>query len=128
MAHTSHVGISERDLDRSVAFYTTYFDFTVLKTFEKEIFQIKGAALEREDIDMEILQPYNPAPKPKVAGPLANYLRPLGANHIALGVPDLPALYERMKTDGVPLITEVMDGRTFFCADPDGTPIEVRKM
>ena len=123
----SHYGVSTADLDRSIAFYTTFFGFSLVKTFEKAEFEIKGALLEREDVALEILQPYKPVPKRAVVGPLAHHLRSLGANHIALGAADLPELRKHMASDGVTLITEIMGERTFFCSDPDGTPIEVRK-
>lgn len=123
-----HIGISVVDLDRSVRWYTDFFGFTETKRFKKDEFEIAGAVLQLGAMSLEILAPFSP--EIPAAGPasLVGHLRKTGVNHIAIGVSDITGCYERMSRAGCPLITGLMDGRFFFCADPDGAVLEVRKL
>ena len=127
MAHLQHIGISVSDLNRSVAWYGAYFDARETKRFEKEELEIVGAVLELESGTIEVLAPYTPHPAHGGEKSLVEVLRPMGANHIAIGVSDLCALYDRMTAAGETVVTETIDGRFFFCKDPDGTLLEVKQ-
>lgn len=123
-----HVGISVADLDRSVRWYSDFFGFTETKRFRKDEFEVTAAVLQLGPVTLEILSPFRPeipAPRP---GSLVSHLRKIGANHLAIGVSDVTGCYERMSKAGCSLITELIDGRFFFCADPDGTVLEIRRL
>jgi lactoylglutathione lyase len=123
-----HIGISVVDLDRSVRWYTDFFGFTETKRFRKDDFEIEGAALQLGAMSLEILAPFHPEISAMPPASLVSHLRKVGTNHIAIGVSDISGCYERMSASGCSLMTGLIDGRFFFCADPDGTVLEVRKL
>jgi catechol 2,3-dioxygenase-like lactoylglutathione lyase family enzyme len=125
-AEIQHIGISVADLDRSVAWYRSHFGFSEAKRFRKEAFEISGAVLQLGGMILEVLAPFVPAPPAPQAGSLVEQLRRTGVNHIAINVADLPACREQRRASRASLLTEIIDGRFFFCIDPDGTVLEVR--
>lgn len=126
MVKVQHVGISVSDLDRSVAWYVSHFGFEETKRFEKPELEIKGAALALGDCGLEILAPYAPVSATKTDDTLVHALRATGANHMALAVDDVAACYRKFVAEGVEMISELLDGRFFFCRDPDGTVLEIK--
>jgi catechol 2,3-dioxygenase-like lactoylglutathione lyase family enzyme len=123
-----HAGISVSSLDRAVSWYEKYFNFKEVKRFEKDSLEIRAALMQCGDGLLEILAPATPVQRQKGGAGLVEELRVCGANHFAVGVDNIEFLYENMQADNVALVTELMDGRLFFCKDPDGTLIEVRKL
>ena len=79
------------------------------------------------DDALELLEPYDPAPGHPSGRELPALLAQVGANHFALNVDDAAAAYEKLQADGSELVTELLEGRFFFCRDPFGTLIEVRE-
>ena len=128
MSHSTfaHAGICVSDIERACSWYNLYFGFTLTRRFEKPSLEIKGAVLSLGNVTLEILEPYNPKPVPVITGSLAVHLRNLGSNHIAIGVSDVAELFNRMKSDNVKLITDLIDNKFFFCKDPDDTLIEIK--
>ena len=126
MIEYQHTGISVTDIDRTLAWYATHFGFKETKRFVKPELEIQGAVMAIGNAVLEILQPYSPTPAQQGCHTLAQHLRKLGANHIAIGVSDITGCFEKFKADNVDLVSEIIDGRFFFCKDPDGTLIEVR--
>ncbi len=122
-----HFGISVTSLDRSVTWYETNFGFTLVKEFEKEEFCIKGASLQLGNDFLEVLEPYSPDAAAGSGTDLVTQLQRTGANHLALQVDDVKAAFEELSRNGVPLVTDLIDNRYFFCLDPDETLIEVRQ-
>ena len=122
-----HVGVTVTDLEGAVAWYTESFGFEETRRFEKAEFQVKGAALQLGDDALELLEPYDPAPGHPSGRELPALLAQVGANHFALNVDDAAAAYEKLQADGSELVTELLEGRFFFCRDPFGTLIEVRE-
>ncbi len=51
----------------------------------------------------------------------------MGANHIALNVDNIESSYYTLKDNNVEFVTELLDSKYFFCTDPDGILIEVRR-
>jgi catechol 2,3-dioxygenase-like lactoylglutathione lyase family enzyme len=127
MAHLHHAGISVGDLNRTVAWYGAYFDARETKRFEKQELEIVAAVLELESGTIEVLAPYTPTPAHGTEHSLVEVLRPMGANHLAIAVRDLARIYEKMTAAGETVVTELVDGRFFFCKDPDGTLLEVKQ-
>jgi catechol 2,3-dioxygenase-like lactoylglutathione lyase family enzyme len=121
-----HVGICVADLDRAVAWYARHFGFRETRRFLREELQIAGAVLETGGAALEVLAPWSPEPPPPPAGTLVVQLRRTGVNHLALAVEDLTKCHRGLEASGARLLTPIRDGRFFFCADPDGTVLEVR--
>ncbi len=121
-----HAGISVADLERSIAWYVGHFGFRVTKRFRKDELEIDGAVLELGGSTLEVLAPFSPLPPAESATSLVEQLRRTGMNHIALSVDDLSACRERLENAGAAMVGPVVDGRFFFCADPDGIVLEIR--
>jgi len=122
-----HAGISAVDLDRAVRWYAAYFGFIESKRFEKPALEIKAAVLTLGEMTLEILAPYNPVPASVGENSLVENLRSCGSNHLAFSVSDVNGLFSRMKDDGVTLVSDLIDGRLFFCKDSDGTLLEIKQ-
>ena len=122
-----HAGVTVTDIDEAVAWYGASFGFEETRRFEKAELQIKGATLQLGDDVLELLEPYHPEPDPRTGGSLEALLARVGANHFALNVDDASAAYEKLRADGTEMVTELLEGRFFFCRDPFGTLIEVRQ-
>jgi putative autoinducer-2 (AI-2) aldolase len=73
------------------------------------------------------MAPYTPTPAHGTEYSLVEVLRPMGANHLAIAVRDLAEIYEKMTAAGETVVTEMVDGRFFFCKDPDGTLLKVKQ-
>lgn len=130
-----HFGITVSDLDRSVPFYTEYFDLTEAKRVPLEGDGISTAVgiekvsmtcclLACENTILELIEYSNP--KGRDYG-LAN--NDVGAVHPCFAVADLDSLYERMKADGVYFhaAPQVLGWETkmAYCQDPDGINLEL---
>ncbi len=122
-----HAGITVTDLERAVRWYGGYFGAEEERRFEKVDFEIKAATLRMGDSRLEIFQPFHPLPAPCPGKWPAEFFRPLGVHHLAIAVADVGALFERMKADRVEVLTDLVEGRFFFCRDPFGTRLEVRQ-
>ena len=121
-----HVGISVADLERSVAWYAKNFGFTEVKRFVKNEREIRAAVMQLGDATLEIIAPFRPEPAPPRATSLTEQLRRTGVNHIAIRVDDPAACYNRLADAGCAMLSPLIEGRFFFCADPDGTVLEIK--
>jgi catechol 2,3-dioxygenase-like lactoylglutathione lyase family enzyme len=134
-----HAGVVVRDADRSLAFYRDALGLSVISDqLERgpfigavlglpgvEVRTVKLGAAEGEAL-VELLEFAGQAPG---AVELAD-LRRLGPTHVALTVDDLPTLHARLSAAGTPFRSAPLasaDGRALvaFCADPDGTVLEL---
>jgi catechol 2,3-dioxygenase-like lactoylglutathione lyase family enzyme len=127
MAQLQHCGISVADIDRAIAWYSRYFDAQVAKRFEKPELEIRGALLDIGGGLLEILAPFMPAARSYAGASTVGELRLLGANHLAIAVDDVAECMQRLHHSGGEAVYELIDGRFFFCKDPDGTLVEVRQ-
>jgi catechol 2,3-dioxygenase-like lactoylglutathione lyase family enzyme len=123
----AHIAVSTADLDRALKWYRDFFGFEEIKRFEKQEFEIKGATIANGRTMIEVLMPYKLAKNPTRPSSLAQALRAQGLNHIALNTEDINGCFEKLKTAGECLVTELIGGRFFFCCDPDGTLIEIKQ-
>ncbi len=132
-----HVGITVRDLDQAVDFYTELFDFDVLAEFEVsgEAFEtgvgIEAASAQFAHVDagsvrLELVA-YEPAGDDSEAPQLNNQ----GATHLGLEVEDLDAFYAALpsavETLSPPQITET-GTKILFLRDPEANLIEVLEL
>ncbi len=132
-----HVGITVRDLDRTVEFYRTVFDLDIVAEFD-----VSGEAFETAvDIDtasaqfvhldagsvrLELVE-YEPAGDPSELPRLNNQ----GAAHLGLEVDDLDSFHADLpstaETLSPPQTTET-GTKILFVRDPEGNLIEVLEL
>jgi methylmalonyl-CoA/ethylmalonyl-CoA epimerase len=122
-----HIGISVADLENSIRWYNEVFGFKEIKRFEKKELEIKGATLSNGEIIIEALMPYHLVEKPAMPLSLLKALQLQGLNHVAINVPDIKALFKKLKSLKVTLLTELLEDRLFFCYDPDGVLLEIKQ-
>jgi catechol 2,3-dioxygenase-like lactoylglutathione lyase family enzyme len=136
-----HTAIVVRDLDRSIAFYETFFDGQV-ETILHDIEDPQIAQLHQlEDVRFTLaFVGFGPTrlelfafERPTDGQALADRANDFGVRHICFEVSDVAAAYERMTADGVrftrpPYTVPEGDARgtvLAFCEDPDGTRVEL---
>lgn len=116
-----HTCIRVKNLEESLAFYTTAFPFkeTRRRDFPDSKFTLVYLALEGEDYELELTYNYG-----HEAYDLGN-----GYGHIAIGSEDFQADYDKHVQAGYP-VTDIKgltdkSARYYFIQDPDGYKIEV---
>lgn len=116
-----HTCIRVKNLEESLAFYTTAFPFkeTRRRDFPDSKFTLVYLALEGEDYELELTYNYG-----HEAYDLGN-----GYGHIAIGSEDFQADYDKHVQEGYP-VTDIKgltdkSARYYFIQDPDGYKIEV---
>ena len=136
-----HTAIVVRDLDRSIAFYETFFGGTVeavlndvddpqiaqLHELEEVLFTL--AFVRFGPTRLELFQ----FERPSDGQSLPDRANDFGVRHICFEVPDVVAAHDRMTARGVRFTRPphtVPDGDASgtvlaFCADPDGTRVEL---
>ena len=123
MAKTIHMMIRVFDEARSVAFYRTAFELTVVEKVEFETFALIYMANAESGFELELTVNRDRA-EPYDLGD--------GYGHLAVSVDDLDAEHRRLLDAGLSPrpISEMAHGgapfaRFFFITDPDGYKIEV---
>jgi catechol 2,3-dioxygenase-like lactoylglutathione lyase family enzyme len=123
-----HIGITVNNLNLSIDWYKTNFGFELITPpSDKPKLELHLAKMKLGDFYLEIIEPYNIKRIKEEKKDLINLLSNSGTNHIALSVDDIGESYNRLKYNSVELVTEIMDSKYFFCRDPSGVLIEVRK-
>lgn len=130
-----HFGITVSDLDRSIDFYTKYFELaqTLSVPMEGEGISAANAVpgtkltacfLVGDNTVLELIAFDTPKGRPNDLGS-----SDVGAAHPCFVVEDLDSLYQRMVDDGVefnaPPQVLVFDTKMAFCVDPDGLSLEL---
>lgn len=123
----AHIGISVVNLDEAVNWYEDNFGAQEVKRTYKGDLGLTIALLELGDFHLELLQPDRPEQTTTIEGTLQELLQRVGTSHIALSVSDVRGVYEKLKSNGAELVTELIEERLFFCRDPNGLLIEVRE-
>lgn len=135
VARLGHIGLTVRDLDRTIAFYETYLGLKLTERFayppEKvgHGTTVAAGAFMRCDVTHHELSIFTLRPElmPE-AGPEGPAM---GLHHIAfeMATPaDLLALHDRMRGDGVTIVNSRRGGPgnqpRFYARDPDGNLLE----
>ena len=119
-----HTMLRVGDLQRSIDFYTRHFGMTLRRTTDRPEQQYTLAFLGYGDdpgaVEIELTYNYG----------VAAYDIGTAFGHLALGVPDVTAVCERVRAGGGKITREpgpVKGGTTFiaFVQDPDGYKIEL---
>jgi catechol 2,3-dioxygenase-like lactoylglutathione lyase family enzyme len=137
VARLGHIGITVKDIDRTVAFYERYLGLRLTEKFEYEENRIghgarvQAGAFMRCDTTHHELSIFRmrsdilPAEAPDASHPA------IGTHHIAfeLSSPeDLKGLYVLMREGGVPIVNCRIGGPgnqpRFYARDPDGILLE----
>jgi catechol 2,3-dioxygenase-like lactoylglutathione lyase family enzyme len=133
----THYGLCVSELDRSMRFYTEGLGFQHVITHQigneygkaLEVdgdVKLQSVFLQRDGISMEILAYESPS---TYGTPSANRNQ-LGLTHLSFAVDDVDSVVEKLVALGGSVQPETdtkMDGggRLIFCADPDGTRVEL---
>ena len=111
-----------KDIERSVAFYTTHLGFTL------EHQQLPAfASVSLGDTQILLSGPGASGSRPMPGG---QKQEPGGWNRVVLRVEDLPALIEALKKAGLHFRNEMETGpggKQIQVEDPDGNPIELHE-
>ena len=137
VTRVAHIGITVRNLDRAVAFYTDVVGMRLTERFEypeQEVGHggaVKAGAFVRADHTHHAVSIFQPrdgllpddAPDGRAFG--------IGLHHIAFGVDsveDLLALYRRVRDSGAEIVQARYGGpgnhARFYARDPDGNLVE----
>jgi len=102
----SHLGIAVRDLAESRKFYEEVFGLPTSDPIVGGDGSIHVSMIPVGDVHVELLQPVG------TEGVMAKFLekRGEGFHHICYEVEDIHAEIARMKTEGMEILGEVMDG------------------
>ncbi|MGE5708119.1 MAG: VOC family protein [Bacteroidota bacterium] len=115
-----HVRLKVRDLERSIAFYTQHFDFSLRRRKSTPRgSQLAFLAMEGTPTEIELAYlPWDP-----------DFHVDEDILHLAFSVPDIQEAVARLRAAGVPITEEPMQlgGGTWiaFVEDPDGYEIEL---
>lgn len=128
----NHVGLCVTDLERSTRFYVELFGFEVdgelappdeptatLLRLEPPL-GLRAVYLRRGSFRLELLA-YD-AREPRVG---ERTMDQVGLTHLSLGVPDVPALLDRVESLGGTVLHDSDIGIAAFVRDPDGQLLEV---
>ncbi|SEE57105.1 glyoxylase I family protein [Streptomyces sp. 3213] len=125
-----HVGLSVRDLDAAVVFYTKALGLTEEFRFEVEDQRMRVVVLRAADgYAVELMSRPDSVPSPPASDPNSAVLRQ-GYGHFCLRVTDLDGLYDRVLAAGASVIVPPgpaphPDVRFGYLADPEGNLIEL---
>jgi catechol 2,3-dioxygenase-like lactoylglutathione lyase family enzyme len=121
-----HIGLSVRNLEKSLKFYKEVFGFVEVRRLEREDLGIKAVFLklnQEDNLHLELIQSSKPIENED--DPFD--LRVLGLKHLAFEVDDADKKYRELKEEGYE-ITEPRAGKSckkyFFIKDPDGLNME----
>jgi lactoylglutathione lyase len=136
-----HIGLTVMDLERSIGFYTSILECSIVMRQEK-----KGGYLAAivgypdAHVLMTHLQPPGGGPRIElfqylVPESAARNLEPrnVGNAHVCFVVDDLPAVYERLLEKGISTISPPVEvdtgvntgGSSLYLYDPDGITLEL---
>ncbi len=122
-----HVGVVVADLDAAVAWYRDRFGAEEVRRFERADFGIRAATLRLGDASLEFIQP-STATSADPPGPWPlGFFRPAGAHHLAITVDNVDEFHRTIAATGGEALTDVIEERLFFCRDPFGTLLEIRR-
>ena len=130
-----HFSYTVGDIDRSVAFYTRLGFVPVNRYQEAGTHVDVGAAVERADMDIQLLRHGDDGPMLE----LIRYTRhdarravrnsEVGSAHMGFVVADMDAAYATLTADGVEFLsppnTDQYGEKWVYLRDPDGIPVEL---
>ena len=109
-----------KDVDESVAFYTSHLGFDLVQQFGRAI-----AILQREDLTLWVSGSASTASKPMPDG---SKPEPGGWNRFVIVVEDIDKFVSELHSQGVKFRNEIetnADRKQILCEDPSGNVIEL---
>ncbi len=109
-----------KDVDESVAFYTSHLGFDLVQQFGKAI-----AILRRDDLELLVSGPAASASRPMLDGSVPE---PGGWSRFVITVDDLEKFVEELRSKGVTFRNDIeinADRKQILCEDPSGNVIEL---
>ena len=137
-----HVSLATYDMERAITFYSTLLETKnprraghLIKIKGDKVDQISGftnselemAWFQVRNLELELIQYYNPAPKPTAPRPIDA----TGYNMIMFNVTDIEAAKNILISAGGTIETDIQpfdNGQTFFARDPDGNLLGFQKL
>lgn len=140
VAGTRHTGIICKDIERSLIFYRDILGLSVIQDFWDDsvyINKITGTVganvhmIKLQALDGTIIELLDYVTHPTNLPLLPVYN--VGACHLALKVFNAESAYQRLKTEGVtvlsePIVSSEGIAKVFFCLDPSQVRIELVEM
>lgn len=124
-----HVGIVSLDIEKSIEFYSRFFEFSVVndqlekgsfikKILNDEQVEVRTVKMKNKDFMLEFLY------FDETDGVFEKNIKSLGCTHIALTVKDVESLYEKLLNFGVrflskPEVSEDKRAKVCFMKDPN---------
>ena len=128
-AFLRHVGIVSLDLEKSIEFYSRFFEFSVVndqlekgsfikKILNDEQVEVRTVKMKNKDFMIELLH-FN-----ETDSILEKNIKSLGCTHIAMTVKDIDSLYDKLVNFGVsflsnPELSEDKKAKVCFMKDPN---------
>jgi catechol 2,3-dioxygenase-like lactoylglutathione lyase family enzyme len=137
----NHVGISVRDLARSIKFYSDVLEMQVVEgpisfggSLYEQILALKGVRgeavlLKRQGLQLELFEFTHPKPNFKDARyPVSDH----GLSHFCIEISDIDSVYRRMLDAGVvfhcPPMNFFGEALATYARDPDGNVFELLEL
>ncbi len=108
------------DVDKSVEFYTSNFDFGLVQQYGPAI-----AILERDGVQLIVSGPKASASRPMPDGSKPS---PGGWNRIIISFDDIESVVSRLKQNGAQFKNDIIEGprgKQILCLDPSGNVVEL---
>lgn len=123
-----HIALSVSDEERSRIFYEM-FDFKPIRRWAAEDGSLSILHLKNDNAVLELFCYRAAQSLPPSSQSLKSDLPIIGTKHFGMNVENIREVYERLRSNGVQMASEVTMGRTgieyFFVRDPDGILFEV---
>ena len=123
-----HVGISVNKMDEALEWYKKNLDYELVKD-DGYVPPLKAhiCFISNGDFEIELFQYDEPKPIPEDRLTPNSDLQTVGTKHLALAVPDMKAMKEKLVANGVDIAHEVTMGAdsVMFIRDNSGVLIEL---
>ena len=123
-----HVGISVNKMDEALEWYKKNLDFELVKD-DGYVPPLKAhiCFIRNGDFEIELFEYDEPKPIPEDRLMPNSDLQTVGTKHLALAVPDMKAMKEKLVANGVDIAHEVTMGAdsVMFIRDNSGVLIEL---
>ncbi len=130
-----HVGITVKDLDKALRFYSEILGFPIISRKENWELRVIYAQIQIGQSAIEIFSPIGSEPssskltKNGMEGVGMRIRETAGLNHLSIRVENIKAVFEKLKSKGVRFVLEPKlmgsGSKIAFFMDPDGTLIEL---
>lgn len=122
-----HVGISVKDMEKSVEWYSKNLDFEVIKDEYIPPLKARIVFMKNGDFELELFRhdEWKPIPEERLIPDLD--IQTVGTKHVAFQTEDMKALKEKFVANGVDIAHEaVMEGKNLvmYVRDNSGVLVE----